>query len=525
MAWKSWIFFVKLATILFRISVEDRAILLERPTPGVTGPQSWYWETSHSEGHGSGWSTFPSDSGTFRYTVCDIGVQQPSNWIWSYGIDHNKLKRIDIAINYSMKRCALYDDANVRKFCSERFDVYGYQSNQEPNNSYSDPRNGHYSKMETISLPSNSSNQSVSVQNIAEMSLFIKERTSKVFLAIHDQGACLVVNSIVVTYNVCPRKTLPDSLVLLPQTIAPVNESKIVKVMGKCAANSEPTAPELGANCGSSGEWVRGDVSTGECLCIAGWEKVASECQVCALGYFKDKLGNVKCSKCPEHSVAGTGRKSCKCKRGFFRATWERFSDNCTGIPSAPRHLRKLDFNQTTVSLSWSQPRHLGGRNDLFYEIECKIVCREDELSCSQDCGTQVLFLPRQGNFSQTKATVTNLFPRTGYIFKIYAKNGVSAVAEKDGYSSKFATSEVTTLESAPEKPEVTIRRTDSTSVIVSWTLNNGNEGIHYYLVTYRKLSDGSDEHTINTTQTKIEITGLEPGVEYEFEVSVQSVV
>lgn len=118
------------------------------------------------------------------------------------------------------------------------------------------------------------------------------------------------------------------------------------------------------------------------------------------------------------------------------------------GIPSAPRHIRKLGFNQTTVSLSWSQPRHLGGRNDLFYEIECKIVCREDELSCSQDCGTQVLVLTRQGNFSQTKASVTNLFPRTGYIFKIYAKNGVSAVAEKDGHSPKFATLEVTTLES-----------------------------------------------------------------------------
>lgn len=77
----------------------------------------------------------------------------------------------------------------------------------------------------------------------------------------------------------------------------------------------------------------------------------------------------------------------------------------------------------------------------------------------------------------------------------------------------------------APEKPEVTIRRIDSTSVIVSWTLNSGNEGIHYFLVTYRKLSDGSDKHTINTTQTEIKITGLEPGVEYEFEVSVQSVV
>lgn len=177
------------------------------------------------------------------------------------------------------KQCASYDDASVRQYCSEQFDVYGYQSSQEPNNSYSDPRNGHYSKIQTISLPSNSSNQSVSLQNIAKMSLFIKERTSKVFLAIHDQGACLVVHSFVVTYNVCPRKILPDSLVLLPQTIAPVNESKNVKVMGKCAANSEPTAPELGANCGSSGEWVRGDDSTGECLCIAGWEKVASKCQ------------------------------------------------------------------------------------------------------------------------------------------------------------------------------------------------------------------------------------------------------
>ena len=67
----------------------------------------------------------------------------------------------------------------------------------------------------------------------------------------------------------------------------------------------------------------------------------------------------------------------------------------------------------------------------------------------------------------------------------------------------------------------VTVKRIDSTSVIVSWTVDN--EGIHYFLVTYRKLADGSDERTINTTQTEIEITGLEPGVEYEFEVSVHS--
>ena len=118
------------------------------------------------------------------------------------------------------------------------------------------------------------------------------------------------------------------------------------------------------------------------------------------------------------------------------------------GLPSAPRHLRNLLTNQTTVSLSWAHSRHLGGRTDLFYEIECKILCREDQQSCSQDCGSQVLFDPQQANLSQTRVTVTNLFSRTAYRFKIYAKNGVSAVAEKEGFPSRFAKLDVTTLES-----------------------------------------------------------------------------
>lgn len=73
----------------------------------------------------------------------------------------------------------------------------------------------------------------------------------------------------------------------------------------------------------------------------------------------------------------------------------------------------------------------------------------------------------------------------------------------------------------APEQPVVTVQRIDSTTVKISWTLKNGNEGIDYFLVTYRKLKDGSDEKTINTTKTELEITGLEPDVEYEFVVSV----
>ena len=70
--------------------------------------------------------------------------------------------------------------SDERLNCSEQFDVYGYQSNENLNESNTDPRNGFYNKMKVISMPNNTS-------GVAKLSLFIKERTSKVFFAIHDQ--------------------------------------------------------------------------------------------------------------------------------------------------------------------------------------------------------------------------------------------------------------------------------------------------------------------------------------------------
>lgn len=517
MVWRSWIFVLDLVTFLYSLSAGDRAILLERPKPGG-GTDSWYWKTSRKDGH-AGWTPQTStDTGSRVYTVCDVNVWQPSNWLWSDGIGHNNLKRIDLAIDYTIRRCTSFLGGRLN--CSEQFGVYGYQSNGNLNESNTDPRNGFYNKVKVISMPSNTSSKVKRVQGIAKLSLFIKERTSKVFFAIHDQGACLVVHSFVVTYNVCPERTLPTSLVLLPQTIAPVNESEIVKIRGKCAENSQPAAPVLSAICSSRGEWTQSDDAAGKCLCLPGWEKIGTECQACPLGYFKEKPGNTKCSKCPANSNSDRSRKRCKCSRKFFRAPRERASDNCTAPPSAPKHLRSLFTNQTTVSLEWSHPRHLGGRSDLHYEIECKIVCRKDQRSCSQDCGSQVLFLPRQSNLSQTKAIVTNLLSRTVYRFKVHAKNGVSGKAEMEGIPSRFTELDVTTLESAPDQPVVTVQRIDSTSVNVSWNLKTGHEGILFFLVRYRKLGDGADNyHTINTTKAYIKVTGLEPDVEYEFVV------
>ena len=154
--------------------------------------------------------------------------------------------------------------------------MYGYQATENSNATDSDPRNGKYSKITTISLPSNLSNLSAIS---ARLSLSIEEGTSEVFLAIHDQGACLVLYSFLVTYNVCPGKVLPGSLMLLPQTVAPTNESGIVEIMGKCVDNSESTSSDLGAVCGTSGEWLQGARSEGTCLCKPGWENAINKCQ------------------------------------------------------------------------------------------------------------------------------------------------------------------------------------------------------------------------------------------------------
>jgi len=327
---KAWIFVVYLASFLLHISTGEKAILLERPKRGLEGLQSWQWSASKREGS-AGWVE-PSSTKT-SYSVCDVDGNQPSNWLRSDGIQPYNVRRVDITINYTVAtRCADIAEPSVRQNCKEHFDVYGYQAtdNESSNESYSNPTNGHYSKIETISWSSNFSNQSK--WKIATMSLSIKEGTSQVFIGIHDQGACFVLNSFLVTYNICPKQTLPGSLIYLPQAMAPTNESEIVRVEGRCADNSELASPDLDATCLTSGEWMRPDDGKEVCRCKPGYEINITKCEACQLGHFKDNPGNTKCTKCPVNSkTTETDRTYCKCRREFFRAPWEKISDNCTG--------------------------------------------------------------------------------------------------------------------------------------------------------------------------------------------------
>ena len=227
------------------------------------------------------------------YSVCDVGGLKPSNWLRSDAIHHNNFRKLDISINYTMRRCSSFGDVNARQNCTENFDVYAYQFPADLSESRPPPGNRNFSKIGTVGLSPTSANGSSGAVRNARLSLFVQEGTSKVFFDIHDQGSCLNLYSFVVSYNVCQEKTVADSLVVLPQTVAPSNASEVFKVLGRCAPNSHSRSQDLFAFCDSSGEWTMPANSDGQCLCKAGWEKSVTECKGLRLGPLIFKMWEV----------------------------------------------------------------------------------------------------------------------------------------------------------------------------------------------------------------------------------------
>lgn len=96
--------------------------------------------------------------------------------------------------------------------------------------------------------------------------------------------------------------------------------------------------------------------------------------------------------------------------------------------PSGPQNLTVNFVDQSTVVLSWTPPKYLGGRNDTVYRLEC------------EGCPSTVAYVPSQENINDTKVVISGLTPITMYRFRVYAENGVS------GYDhSQFLDISVTT--------------------------------------------------------------------------------
>ena len=91
-----------------------------------------------------------------------------------------------------------------------------------------------------------------------------------VYLAFLDQGACLSLSSVIVSYNYCSE--IDRVLVRFSRAAAPVNDSSLEEQTGHCTDVNSVNKVKLSGVCLRNGEWNITDAI--KCLCKPGYELV-----------------------------------------------------------------------------------------------------------------------------------------------------------------------------------------------------------------------------------------------------------
>ena len=180
---------------------------------------------------------------------------------------------------------------------------------------------------------------------------------------------------------------------------------------------------------------------------------------------------------------------------------------NETDNPGAVTGLRVTGQDADRITLSWDSAAHAGG-----YEVA---YCRS---------GTQNWILSE--TTGKTSATVAGLAMDTVYDFR------VTAVAERvrtetvlTGVRTVIPTPKPTASPSPTQLvlqqvTDLCVTATKETSVTLSW---NGVKNAEQYKVTYRKSRFGSWRTFGYVNETKAEVTGLQPDMAYDFQITAVS--
>ena len=200
-----------------------------------------------------------------RYKACNIDLKQsdpqPNYWLLSDQITVSEANRIDITVKYFIASCSNIPPNNGGHYCVNVFDVYINQSGQPiaDQDLYPDPLSNPaaYKRIAEI-------NQTTNKKTSETISVIAKEK--HVILAFHNYGACSILFSVKVTYNVCPDETLRSSLVTLPRTVAPASGSEPIRVEGNCDKGTVQVPGPLFVHCEGNGEWNTTGLE-GRCIC------------------------------------------------------------------------------------------------------------------------------------------------------------------------------------------------------------------------------------------------------------------
>ena len=240
------------------------------------------------------WTTRANPTG---YVACDVSLPSsnphPDNWLISDQISISLANRIDITVDYFITSCSNFPNSGG-SYCVDVFDLYVNHSDQRiaDKSQYPDPLSKRMAYEKTAVI-----RQATNKRFTETINVLVKGKY--VILAFHNYGACSTLFSVKVTYNVCPEETLVDTLMILPRTVAPANDSKPIRVEGSCVKNTVRVPGRLFVYCQGNGDWSMSGLQ-GRCICKEDMQNVEGKCQ------GTPGLGVMHCTYKAEHMVRVT---------------------------------------------------------------------------------------------------------------------------------------------------------------------------------------------------------------------------
>ncbi|XP_074155948.1 ephrin type-A receptor 6 [Sminthopsis crassicaudata] len=447
------------------------------------------------------------------YQVCNVMEPNQNNWLRTNWISRDEAQKIYVELKFTLRDCNSIPW--VLGTCKETFNLFYMESDESRGVKF---RPSQYTKIDTIAA-----DESFTQMDLGDRILKLNTEVREVapinkkgfFLAFQDIGACIALVSVRIFYKKCPFTV--RNLAMFPDTIPRVDSSSLVEVRGSCVKSAEERdTPKL--YCGADGDWL---VPLGRCICSVGYEEVDGSCHACRPGFYKAFAGNIKCSKCPPHSLADMEATSiCQCEKGYFRAEKDPPSMACTRPPSAPRNVI-FNINETALILEWSPPSDTGGRKDLTYSVICK-KCGLDANKC-EVCGGGIRFIPRHTGLTNSSVTVVDFVSHVNYTFEIEAMNGVSELS----FSPKpFTAITVTTNQDAPSLID-NVRKdwASHNSIAISWQAPEFSNGaiLDYEIKYYEKEHEQLSYSSTRSKAPSVIITGLKPATKYVFHIRVRT--
>ncbi|XP_037324771.1 ephrin type-B receptor 3-like isoform X7 [Pungitius pungitius] len=510
-------YFLFLCTLLLPVVSTVEETLMD--TKWATTELAW---TAHPE---TGWeevSGYDDAMNPIRtYQVCNVRELNQNNWLRSDFIQRKDVLRVYVEMKFTVRDCNSIP--NIPGSCKETFNLFYYESDSDSATATSPFwMENPYVKVDTIAPDESFSMLETGRVNTKVRSFGPLSRAG-FYLAFQDLGACMSLISVRVFYKKC--STTIANFAVFPETATGAEATSLVIAPGTCVPNALEVSVPLKLYCNGDGEWM---VPVGACTCASGFESAMKEtqCQACSPGTFKSKQGDGFCSPCPANSRASSGASSvCSCRNGYYRSDADSADSPCTTVPSAPRSVIS-SVNETSLVLEWSDPRDLGGREDIYYNVICK-KCLPERGMCSR-CDDNVDISPRHLGLTQRRVTVRNLQAHTQYSFEIQAMNGVS---NKSPYTPQFSAVNITTNQAAPSAvPIVHLMAATVSTMSLSWLPPEKPNGIILdYEIKYHEKVSSNDQgeaiaHTMTAQRSNARIEGLKARTPYVVQVRARTV-